>query len=163
MFTPVNEIFLILEFNDISEECESLEKLNDIVGAKSENIPGWNNIDLINGIWNFQSHKGQYRKNVWDNCFQDNSWFAYRNNDEVGTLCTTLPTSGSAELSFGNCWDKGIVKVYLDGSEIGLASPKQNKTIPFNFTSGAILLLQSENSVIQFTKFNILKCGLIII
>ena len=55
----------------------------------------------------------------------------------------------------------GMVKVYLDGTEIASAGPELHKTIAFDFNAGAVLSIHDEgaNSVIQISKFKILKCG----
>ena len=64
------------------------------------------------------------------------------------------------ELSFGNCWAFGIVKVYLDDNEIASAGPVSHKTVIFDFQEGAVLSIRDEgaNSIIQIDRFEILTC-----
>ena len=99
---------------------------------------------------------------LYQTCGNGQAWFGWSNGAEVGSISTTLmAASGRGQLSFGNCWDKGTVKVYLDGNKIFAAGPKIQKVVEFDFQAGAILMLRDEgqNSVIQFTKFTILNCG----
>ena len=63
-------------------------------------------------------------------------------------------------MDFGNCWDRGTVKVYLNGNEIGAANPNTpSKVITFDYTDGSKLKMQDEgaNSVMQFNRFDVLK------
>ena len=68
--------------------------------------------------------------------------------------------NGEGILDFGNCWTQGIVKVYLNGNEIGYADKNTpSKTIIFEYTDGAELKICDEgaNSVIQFNQFAVTK------
>ena len=99
---------------------------------------------------------------IYTKCGNGQAWFGWKSGNGVGSISTTLTAaSGRGQLSFGNCWDNGNVKVYLDGNEISAAGPNTQKVVEFDFQAGAILMLRDEgqNSVIQFTKFAILKCS----
>ena len=99
---------------------------------------------------------------IYTKCGNGQAWFGWKSGNGVGSISTTLTAaSGRGQLSFGNCWDNGNVKVYLDGNEISAADPNTQKVVEFDFQPGAILMLRDEggNSVIQFTKFTILNCG----
>ena len=139
-----------------SDKCDSLSKLSDIVGSQSEIIPGWTNDGLEGGPWRLPKWE-----NVWEKCGEDQAWYGWKPHGGVGSISTTLTASGRAELSFGNCWDAGTVKVYLDGTEIASAGPELHKTIAFDFNAGAVLSIRDEgaNSVIQISGFKILTCG----
>ena len=94
-------------------------------------------------------------------CGKDQAWYGYQPGTSVGSISTTFPAPGRAELSFGNCWhDPGTVKVYLDGTEIASAGPNLHKTVAFDFNTGSVLSIYDEgyNSVIQISKFKILDC-----
>ena len=125
-----------------SDQCDSLRKLSD--------ISGWTNDGLSvssGGI-------------VWEKCGKDQAWNGYKGASYVGSISTTFPAPGRAELAFGNCWDAGTVKVYLDGTEIGSAEPESHKIVAFDFDAGSVLSIHDEgaNSVIQISKFKILDC-----
>jgi hypothetical protein len=71
-----------------------------------------------------------------------------------------LNGNGEGILDFGNCWNQGIVKVYLNGNEIGAADKNTpSKTITFEYTDGAELEIFDEgaNSIIQFNQFTVTK------
>ena len=73
---------------------------------------------------------------------------------------TTLNGNGEGILDFGNCWTQGIVKVFLNGNEVGYADKNTpSKTITFEYTDGAELKICDEgaNSVIQFNQFTVTK------
>ena len=138
-----------------SDKCDSLSKLSDIVGSQSEIIPGWTNDGLEGGPWRLPKWK-----NVWEKCGEGSGWYGWKPHGGVGSISTTFTASGRAELSFGNCWDAGTVKVYLDGTEIASAGPELHKTVAFDFNTGSVLSIYDEgyNSVIQISKFKILDC-----
>ena len=140
----------------MSDQCDSLRKLSDIVGAQSEIIPGWTNDNLDGGPWSLPKWNV-----VWEKCGKDQAWYGFKEGSGVASISTTLTVSGGAELSFGNCWNAGMVEVYLDGTEIASAGPELHKTVAFDFNTGAVLSIHDEgaNSVIQISKFKILKCG----
>ena len=98
---------------------------------------------------------------MWNNCGKDQAWFGWSGNALVGSVSTTLTSSGRAEMSFGNCWNSGIVKVYLNGIVIATAGPNSQNLVTFDFQVGDVLKLRDEgaNSVIQINSFNILQCG----
>ena len=93
-------------------------------------------------------------------CGKDQDWYGWKLNSGVGSISTTLNATGSAELSFGNCWAFGTVKVYLDDTEIASAGPVEHKTVTFDFSTGAVLSIHDEgaNSIIQIDRFEILTC-----
>ena len=129
-------------------------QLNGIVGAKSNNVAGWD-IDVLKSLATHQSG------DVWNNCGQDGAWFGWKLNAYVGSVSTTLTTSGRAEMSFGNCWHKGTVMVYLNENVIATAGPNSHKLVTFDFQVGDVLKLRDKgaNSIIQINSFNILQCG----
>ena len=115
---------------------------------KLSDISGWTNDGLSVG-------------GLWAQCGGHQAWHGYKGASGVGSISTTFPAPGRAELSFGNCWrDPGTVKVYLDGTEIASAGPKLHKTVAFDFNTGSVLSIHDEgtNSVIQISKFKILDC-----
>ena len=129
---------LTFYFSDPS--CDSLRKLSD--------ISGWTKDGLNVG-------------GLWTQCGGHQAWHGYKGASGVGSISTTLPATGRAELSFGNCWhNPGTVKVYLDGTEIASAGPKIHKTVAFDFDAGSVLSIHDEgvNSVIQISEFKILNC-----
>ena len=67
---------------------------------------------------------------------------------------TTLFGTGNVVLRFGNCWKTGVVKVYLDGSEIETAGPGEFKVVSFEYNNGLELKISELNTaIIQIDKF----------
>ena len=93
-------------------------------------------------------------------CRRGNNWFGFDHGAGVGTISTVLPGYGEATLDFGNCWDRGEVKVYLNDKIIASAQTNTpTKTVSFNFQDGDILKLKDEgaNSVIALNGIS-MKC-----
>ena len=71
--------------------------------------------------------------------------------------------SGRARLDFGNCHknnnDKGTVKAFLDGEEIGSAGfLTPNQVVEFTFNHGSELLInEHDTAVIQFNSLEIIS------
>ena len=73
-------------------------------------------------------------------------------------MTTTLVGKGKGMLKFGNCWKKGVVKVYLDGSEIESAGPGEFKVVSFDYNNGLELKISELNTaIIQIDKFELGK------
>ena len=67
---------------------------------------------------------------------------------------TTLFGTGNVVLRFGNCWKTGVVKVYLDGSEIETAGPGEFKVVSFEYNDGSVLEISEFNiAIIQIDNF----------
>jgi hypothetical protein len=61
----------------------------------------------------------------------------YNDGAAIGTLKYVLRSSGRATMNFGNCWNAGIVKVYLNGEIIAQAGPHQElNVISFLYEDG---------------------------
>jgi hypothetical protein len=88
------------------------------------NVETWDT-DFHYGVWNYSI----------SSC---TNWYAWKNEDAVGTMKTTLIGKGKGSLDFGNCWSTGVVKVYLDGSEIETAGPGESKVVSFDYHDGQI-------------------------
>ena len=91
-------------------------------------------------------------------------WYEWTGNAGVGIISTKLYTNDlykCGRLDFGNCWDKGVVVVYLDGQKVGGANRNTpNKIIEFPILHDSLLELRDEgaNSVIKFNKFEMISC-----
>ena len=78
----------------------------------------------------------------------------------MGRVRTTFNGNGEARLRFGNCGDIGRVAVSLDGREISFASPRQTRSISFEFNEGSSLTLweEGQNSIIQIDDLEVISC-----
>ena len=97
---------------------------------------GWNL-----GVENWQNNDA----GVAAKCRRGTNWFGWSPYDKVGTVSTTLKGSGEVTLDFGNCWDSGEVKVYLNDELVASAQKNTpSKIVSFKFRNGDILKLKDE-------------------
>ena len=109
------------------------------------------NLDNFNpGAWDTDFTHGSWNHKI-DTC---KNWYAWKNNDPIGTMTTTLVGKGKGMLKFGNCWKTGVVKVYLDGSRIETAGPGEFKEVLFEYNDGSKLEIgEFDTAIIQIDNF----------
>ena len=98
--------------------------------------------------------------NLGGTCSQG-KWHGWSGHADVGTLSTTLKGSGFVTVDFGNCWDQGVVKLYLDDKVISTAHVGDKRVVnTFFFTSNSVLKLKDEgaNSVVALNSIAF-DCG----
>ena len=137
--------------------CEpslSDDHVNNLKDSATKEIPGWT-IDVSHGSWNIGP--GISVRKI---CGPQ--WFGWQSGSGVGTVSTILHKSPyCGKLDFGNCWSKGVVKAYFDDKLIGEAQPNNhNKVVEFPIPKDGELKIRDEgaNSVIRFTKFELVEC-----
>ena len=80
-----------------------------------------------------------------EECGGYETFWAYRYGYPNGNVSATFKGSGHAVLDFGNCYHQGVTKVYLNGHEIGSASPYQDSvTTSFSYKPGDTLTVTEE-------------------
>ena len=139
-----------------SKTCEmkSLENVGD-------------SVTLLSNGWNVKM--GAYKSNDQDplaNSLCSGVFHAWSSGPEVGYVNRTMQGSGTAVLTFGNCWNKGTVSVYVtqQGAPPRLlsnASPDTiNQRATFEFTDGDVLVVKDEgaNSVV-WIKSLVITCN----
>ena len=92
---------------------------------------------------------GRYR-NVGDKgCDSTTNWYGWSGGSSDGTLSAVLYGNGEVNMDFGNCWNRGNVKVYLD-SVLLATSPKEIKSVvkSFSFTHGSLLEIKEEDGAV---------------
>ena len=57
------------------------------------------------------------------------NWYCWNDWEVTGSIGTKLFGNGHGRLDFGNCWNTGIVRVLLNGTEIASASSNTPSTI----------------------------------
>ena len=67
------------------------------------------------------------------------------------------------KLDYGNCYEQGEVRVYLDGNQIDVAYPHTpNKIVEFEFKEGSKLKItegeDGDNCMMKFSSFSIINC-----
>ena len=111
--------------------------------------------------WRFDfTHDGSDRndntyKQVGLQCGPQAKWYGWSEHSSVGTLSAILKGSGEVTIDFGNCWQEGNVKLYLDSALISTA-PSETKSITksVSFTHGSVLKIKDEdgNAVISLNS-----------
>ena len=101
---------------------------------------------MKNAGWNLGVEEWQNsHAKVAEKCRRGTNWFGWSAHAKVGIVSTTLQGNGKATLDFGNCWDTGEVKVYLNDEVVASAQKNTpSKTVSFNFHDGDILKLRDE-------------------
>ena len=106
--------------------------------------------------WQFDfSFNSDYLDFVGKKCGEQAKWYGWSSGYQVGTISATLQGTGQVTIDYGNCWDKGTVKLYMDDGVISTAavgSRSVKKTI--SFSPGSVLKLKDEddNSVISLNS-----------
>jgi len=87
------------------------------------------------------------------------NWHTFTSGSSFCHIKTTLNGSGRAKIDFGNCFNDGVSKLFLNGNEIASAGASENIIKEFDFTDGSELKLTEEQSgVISFNSFEVLTC-----
>ena len=66
---------------------------------------------------------------------------------------------GTASLKFGNCWDTGVVKLFVDGNEISSVGPHSEQTVIFDFVNNTTIQIEEDSGIILFHYFEIPLCN----
>ena len=129
------------------------DHVNNLLQSTTKFTEGWT-IDIAHGKWNpiFTYIDGKCSP----------GWWAFEGLSGVGTISTLLKQSTKCgRLDFGNCWNAGEVRVYLEGELIGEAganTPSQIITFPLHQDSLLELKDEGANSVIKFNNFEMVQC-----
>ena len=101
--------------------------------------------------WEFNlTHDGSIQtdtyKSIDEKCGTISKWYGWSSHAFVGTISTVLNGTGELTLDFGNCWDDGNVKVYLDSKLMGVAGEDVHSvTKTFSFSPGSLLEIKDED------------------
>ena len=93
----------------------------------------------------------QYRST----CDFGNTWYGYIGGSNVGSIWTTFQGAGTATLSFGNCYNGGSVKVFLNEKAIAEAIPLQRKEISFDYSVGDVLKIKEYSAIWKLYSFSV--------
>ena len=120
------------------------EKLEDLSSAEVMRSNGWR----INASYSMDS---KYRARCGGK-----TWYGYNYGMLVGSAEVTFQGSGTAKLSYGNCYPQGQVIVYLNGVEISRAAASSSmKDVTFNYEKYDTLVIKELN--IGIIKLNSLE------
>lgn len=119
------------------------EKLENLSSAEVMRSNGWR----INASYSMDS---KYRARCGGK-----TWYGYNYGMLVGSAEVTFQGSGTAKLSYGNCYPQGQVIVYLNGVEISRAATSSMKEVTFHYEKDDTLVIQELN--IGIIKLNSLE------
>jgi len=113
--------------------------------------------------WSFSFTHADGHGSVGPHCGNGANWYGWSGGNNVGTLTSpALHGSGTATVEFGNCWNAGNAKLYLNDVLIDTAATNgqrgraiQSKT--FAFQAGDVVKLKDEdgNAVLDLKSFTI--------
>lgn len=101
--------------------------------------------------WSFDFTNADGASQVAPSCGGGSNWYGWSGGNTVGTLTSpALQGSGTATIEYGNCWDAGSVKLYLNNRLIDTASPNSPKGDTtqkkvFIFHDGDVVSLKDED------------------
>ena len=102
---------------------------------------GW----VFENLTNNMSQCMPFASIVQDLCAMDGSaWYGWGCSTNVGSISTILRGSGTANLHYGNCWNSGIVNVYLNNEKILSSPPDTNSLQTFDYQDGNELKITDE-------------------
>ena len=84
------------------------------------------------------------------------TWYGYTYGKAVGSVTAVLKGFGAAHLSYGNCYQRGRVAVFLNGNQISYVGENtQEKVIDFAYSNGDTLMIKELYTAI--IKLNYLR------
>ena len=125
--------------------CGNEYRVNKLQTAVYNTAPYWH-FDLTHGKWN-------------SDILCSGTWFGFTHGEFVGSISTSLYGQGNASLTFGNCWDTGEVKLFLNEIEISSVGPHSQKTVVFYFDNSVMKLEEHGVGIIEFVQFEISQCN----
>ena len=84
-----------------------------------------------------------------------NTFWGWASSEAVGSAKAILKGHGTATLKFGNCYDSGNVKVYLNDLLLETATPKQFLSVTFAFSENDVLIVKEDFAVMQLNSLEI--------
>ena len=77
-------------------------------------------------------------------CHSSPSWYGWGCESSSGKLSTTLKGSGIMNIQYGNCWDGGYVKVYVNDILQDSAVGHKYKETSFEYDEGTTVSITDE-------------------
>ena len=78
----------------------------------------------------------------------EETYYGWRDWEDVGTITTTLKGQGKMFINFGNCYKSGYVAATLNGEELKRVTPNARETVSFHYKPGDVLQLKDVDTAI---------------
>jgi len=139
-----------------TEECEAIQA-NDFSSITKMMQVGWTPIGV-----SAHHHAGVGNHAAGAVCNTGkNNWWGWTHGAGVGQMEIDSPVTSTATIDFGNCWNQGEVKVYVDGREVGSAAVNVgSKVVSFAVKKGERISVRDEgaNSVMRLNSLTFASC-----
>ena len=103
-------------------------------------------VDILSNGW--ETDSTDLNSNYEAECDDGDTWYGYSKEDSVGSISATFQGAGTADLSFGNCLNGGIVQVTLNKFEISKKLMKGKKEVTFEYAKGDNLTIREYGGTI---------------
>ena len=102
-------------------------------------------------VFNVDSSKNRY----WEGRCGKDTWYGLTSGAANGYVQATFDGSGKGTLNYGNCYEYGWVRVYLNNVMISQANANiKNKMVDFQFSKGDVLKI-AEAGIIKLNSLKI--------
>ena len=123
---------------------------------------GWK-FDVTVSMTGSDNTNYDYRKQCDNTGYWSDTWYGGRDRNvgpPVGSVSAVFDGSGTATLFYGNCYDNGLVKVYLNTDLLSTAAAHvSKKKVMFNFVNGDVLILTEEKAIIKLNEIDVQCTG----
>ena len=114
---------------------------------------------MVDGGWVVDATEPNLPPTTLAKCGAPDTFRGFKKNAAVGYVEATFKGNGVGYVSFTNCNNSGMTKVYMNGIEIGVAYSWQPKFVNFNYKRGDTLKITEEKSGIIKINTAIIKNG----
>jgi hypothetical protein len=90
-------------------------------------------------------------------CADGGAFTGFNNGAGVGEISMQMPAAGSGTVHFGNCWNAGVVVLYVNNERVASAARNTNVVGEITFNAGDTVKLKDEgkNSVVRLESISI--------
>ena len=146
-----------MSYNISGEACKDTFKnnqLQDITSMEIMQNNGW----IFDNLTNEMSLCMPFKSNVPEVCGGRLGWYGWGCGSKKGSISTVLRGSGTVQLHYGNCWNSGIVNVYLNGTKILSSNSETTRLSSFDYRDGERLEITDENTGIVHIRNITFNC-----
>ena len=97
------------------------------------------------------------KPNKYQRQCNNDTWYGWRKDYKIpGIVSATFRGSGTATLTFGNCYNLNTVDVYFNNEKIATANgDERKKKATFNFYKGSVLRIEVVRPILKLNALEI--------